>query len=389
MMYSLGISSFKRCMSLTALSAVMVLNGCSFAPGISAFGMRGDSNVRLAGDKKSTPPVEVKEIDADLLLSMKESALSAPSLVHTDLMQSKPYVYEVGPHDVLSITVFGHPTLTIPAGSYRSAEESGYKVEADGTLYFPYAGVVSVAGKNLSQIRVLLTKKLSRYIENAQLSVRVASFASQRVYVVGEVKSPGSYPIRDIKPTVLELVNQAGGFSVESDRQKITLTRAGKVYNIDLQSLYEGGDVSQNIVLHDGDIVNIPDRSANQVFVLGEVASPGTLVMNKKRMSLAEALSSAGGLNQNTASPGYVYVMRGAEEQQEPEVFHLDIRSPHAMILAERFALNARDVVYVDTASVVRWNRFISNIVGTVRVLRDIDSLQESITDNINNGDQN
>jgi polysaccharide export outer membrane protein len=101
--------------------------------------------------------------------------------------------------------------------------------------------------------------------------------------------------------------------------------------------------------------------------VLGEVIKPGSMIMNKKRSTLAEALGDAGYLNQEKASPRWIYVMRG--DSDTPELFHLDGRAPDAMLLADRFPLRPRDIVYVDTSDLVRWNRVITNMLPTSQML--------------------
>ena len=292
----------------------------------------------------------------------------------------EPYSqYLVGPRDILNITVWEHPELTIPAGQFRSAETAGNIVGEDGTFFYPFAGVIQAAGRTVEDIREELTKKLSKYIVNVQLDVRVAAYRSQRVYVVGEVLNPGVYLVKDIPLTVLEAINNAGGVTPESDLRNITLTRKDKAYSINLLSLYEGGDLSQNVLLQHGDVLNVPDNVFNKVFVLGENTfgrfrgQIRSVRMNKARMTLTEAISEAGGLIQETSDAARIFVFRTSLGKSE--IFHLDAKSPDALILAERFPLQPRDIVFVDRAPGIRWNQIIRQLQPTMDLLNSIDDL--------------
>ena len=348
--------------------AALALSSCSIIPGNDVQQMRrsGETAVKLPVERaEGTVPanVRVRPITAELIIEKEKELRSLPE---------KPFVapatqdYRVGPGDILTIIVWDHPELTIPAGEFRTAEQAGTVVAEDGTIFFPFAGVIRVQGLTLRQIRKVLTDKLSSTIENVQLEVRVASYRSQRVYVVGEVLKPGIIPVTDVPLTMVEAVNQAGGFTPEADHRHITLTRAGKTSAIDLLALYEDGDTSQNVALKSGDIVNVPDRKFNKVFVLGAVNKPGSQIMNKRRLTLAEALGDAADIDQMTANPYQIFVLRGSDK---PEIYHLASKSPDAMLLADRFPLMPRDVVYVDAADIVRWNRLISNLLPTTGLL--------------------
>ncbi len=287
--------------------------------------------------------------------------------------------YRVGPRDILNITVWGHPELTIPAGEFRSAESAGSVVGEDGTFFYAFAGVVQAAGRTVEEIREDLTRKLSKYIEQVQLDVRVAAYRSQRVYIVGEVVQPGIHLVKDIPLTVLEAINSAGGVKPEADLRNITLTREDKTFSINLLSLYEGGDTSQNVLLKHGDVLNVPDNMFNKVFVFGEttfgrgfgVGRPRSVLMNKARMTLTEALSEGGGPDQETSDAARVFVFRTGLGKSE--IYHLDAKSPDSFLLAERFPLQPRDVIFVDRAEGIRWNQIIAQIQPTVQLLNLFD----------------
>ncbi len=351
-------------------------------------GKRDESQVKVPvqkGDEAVPENIRVKPITAELIIDMFQAARpqrtdggNAPDLDARLVPQVDPAVehlnYKLGPGDILSIIVWDHPELTTPAGSFRTAEQAGTVVNEDGTIFYPYAGVIQVAGLTTRQVRDILASKLAKYVENVQLDVRMAQFRSKRVYIVGEVNRPGVQEMTDIPLTVLEAVNRAGGFTADADHTRVLLTRKGTTWRVDLQLMYEQGATEQNALLQPGDIVNVSDRSYNKIFVLGEVLKPGSLIMNKRRSTLAEALGDAGFALQDTANPRWIYVMRG--DGDVPELFHLDARSPDAMLLADRFPLHPRDIVFVDTAEVVRWNRVISNILPTSTMLNQTSGIR-------------
>ncbi len=286
--------------------------------------------------------------------------------------------YRVGARDILNVTVWGHPELTIPAGEFRSPAVAGNVVGEDGTFFYPFAGVVKAEDRTVEEIRAELTKKLSRFIENVQLDVRVAEYRSRRVYVVGEVSKPGVYLVRDIPLSVLEAINGAGGVTSDADLRNITLTRNDKTYSINLLSLYEGGNISQNVLLEQGDVLNVPDNTFNKIFVLGETmfgrgfgVRPRSVIMNKARMTLTEALAEGGGFDQETSDAARIFVFRST--LGKPEIFHLDAKSPDALILADRFPMQPRDVVFVDRVEGLRWNQIIAQVAPTVQLLNIFD----------------
>jgi len=172
---------------------------------------------------------------------------------------------------------------------------------------------------------------------------------------------------------ITDLVTRSGGLTEKADQREAVLTnREGLARPIDLYALYHNGDMSQNVLLREGDVLNVPEKRYNKVFVLGEVMEPQSLLLPYGDYSLSEALSDAGGLDPVTSNGGQIYVMRAADSGR-PQVWHLNANSPDALVLADGFTLQARDVVFVDAASVTRWSRVLNQIlpgvtgVGTLR----------------------
>lgn len=348
---------------------VLCTSACAWGPGM--YMDEGAIRARYAGKADAGTGEEFKVVPIDVALLEEQQKVrleTRPAPLRDPLAEfAASYNYRVTAHDVLSVIVWDHPELTIPAGEFRSAEATGHPVSTDGTMFFPYAGILQVSGKTLPEIRELLTQRLNHVIEKPQLDVRVVGFRGQKVQVTGEVAAPSSLPITDVPMRVQDAVSQARGPTPEANLRGVTLTRGGKTFILDLQALYEQGDISQNWLLQDGDILHVPDRSRNKVFVLGEVRRPSSRVMVKGRMTLAEAIGDTEGFDPVSSNPAKVYVIRGNFDQ--PTIYKLDARSPDALLLATQFQLQPHDVVFVSAHNLTRWNRIITQIQPTVQML--------------------
>lgn len=340
---------------------LLALGGCALAPGMKRDDdKQSDVDLPLMKDGQlTTGKVPVTPLTAQLIVERENATHQAIAIPKPDeAMEAGGY--RIGPHDRLLVTVWEHPELNDPGAEKVAPDQVGKVVDDDGMLYYPYVGNVHVAGQTVGEVRELLTHELSKYFKKVKLDVRVMSFLSRRVYVVGEVKNPGIQSMVDNRLTIAEAISRAGGSTQESDLSHITLSRDGKTYPVDLMGLYEQGSGGENIYLKEGDVLNIPDRRQNRVFVMGEIKQQA-LQMNKGRLTLAEALADATGVNFDTSNPEDIYVIRAAQAQ--PEIFHLDSGSPDAMVLADRFKLQPHDVVYVGTAGVTRWSRAMNQLI--------------------------
>ena len=149
----------------------------------------------------------------------------------------------------------------------------------------------------------------------------------------------------------------------------MVLARGEKQWTFDYLQLLAKGNRMGQLLLKDGDSVHIHHREENPVYVMGEVRNARSVPMVNGRLSLAQALSEAGGINTLSADARSVYVLRRGQGDSAAEVFHLDAGNPVALVMADRFALQPRDMVYVDAGTLVRWNRVLSLLVPTLSAL--------------------
>lgn len=345
-----------------------VFSGCALSPG-QYMGKPADAQKAAA---EALPDIQLISI-TPRLLSQQAVSNKEELLAEVQALSAANQTYRLGPGDIVNIVVWDHPELALtPASSSRSTGSvtqadigNGYPISANGKIQFPYAGVLDVAGLTELELRELLLKKLAVYINDPQITVRVQSYRNSRVYIDGEVNKPGLAVMDDIPMTLPEALNRAGGYTKEADRSSVMLSRNGVSMRLNLPELSRHGINPARIMLANGDMLRILNQRESQVFVLGEVTEPKATPMYDGRLTLTEALGVSGGISTTTSNPSQVYVLR-RNEGQEAQIYHLNASSPAAYLLASDFQLQARDVVFVDPAAVVRWNRVISNLLPSL-----------------------
>ena len=158
--------------------------------------------------------------------------------------------YVIGPEDVLNIHVWKEEALsrTVP-------------VRMDGKISLPLVDDIQAAGYTARQLKEIVTKKLKEFIENPVVSVTVVESNSYKVYVSGQVRTPGVYRLRS-ETTLLQIISMAGGFTDWANQKKILVIRKEngkeKRTTVNYKKIVKGDSPELNIVLKAGDTIIVP-----------------------------------------------------------------------------------------------------------------------------------
>jgi polysaccharide export outer membrane protein len=247
--------------------------------------------------------------------------------------------YVVGPQDVLTITVWNQTDLT-----------GKFAVESDGTFTFPLIGRVKAGGLTLRQVEQALKQRLADgFFRNPQVSAAIEHYRSQRIFIVGEVRQPGTYPLTG-DMTLIEALARAGSMTATAGGEAIIVRQpAGataekpllpnaapdaEVTRVDIKEL-QTGSAGSNVMLRDGDTIFLPRAEA--IYVFGHVKNPGAYAIQKDTTVL-QALSLAGGVTER-ASTARIKVVRliGASKIEIKIKLNEVVHPGDTVLVPERF----------------------------------------------------
>jgi polysaccharide export outer membrane protein len=211
-------------------------------------------------------------------------------------MQQSTATNNIGPDDVLRISVYGYEDL-----------KTETRVSADGRITFPLIGEVEASGKSSMELEKAIAGRLidGGFIQDAQVTVTVLEHVSQQVSVLGYVKTPGRYPLNS-DSSIVDLIAMAGGINDLGD-SKVVVTRTvnGKQQKqeLNLRVYLEDAESIAPFKMQKGDMVYVP--KAPMFYIYGEVQHPGGYRI-EPGISVVKALSIGGGLTLRGTENGIV-----------------------------------------------------------------------------------
>jgi len=231
-------------------------------------------------------------------------AISLFPLVVLGQSPDKNAEYLLGPGDIIHISVFQNPDLTLDA-----------RVSENGTISYPLIGAVRVGGSSISSAEQRIAKMLrdGNFVVSPQVTILLAQIRGNQVAVLGQVNKPGRFPLETADTKLTDVLAEAGGVAPGgSDIVIFAGVRDGKTLRreIDLDNMFSAGENQNNLVLRAGDVLYV--RRAPVFYIYGEVQRPGNYRLDRN-MTLIEALAVGGGLTPKGTQRGIQVHRRAAD----------------------------------------------------------------------------
>ena len=243
-----------------------------------------------------------------LLVALLLLASGAPAHAQAQAQAAAgaPNEYRLGSGDVVRISVFQNPELTLET-----------RVTEAGVVSYPLLGSVRIGGQTVTAAEKLIADGLrnGNFVKSPQVTLVVLQVRGNQASVLGQVNRPGRYPLEVADMRLTDLLALAGGAAQGgADSVVVTGTRNGQPYRavVDLPSLFAEGGQAKDLRIQNGDTLWV-DRQP-LVYVYGQVQRPGAMRL-ERGMTLMQALAAGGGLNLRGTEKG-IRVHRKAEGGQ-------------------------------------------------------------------------
>jgi protein involved in polysaccharide export with SLBB domain len=277
--------------------------------------------------------------------------------------------YRIGPLDVLVINSHVGENVT----------SKTVTVNSRGRISYSFIDDLYVNGLTPTELDSLLTKKMSGYIKRPRIDVLVTEFNSKSAMVLGQLTSlqassygkaaSGRYHLHG-KTTLVDLIAMAVGYTVQADIKSVKLIRDGHTYLLNLYDIITKGDDSQNVIINEGDFVDVPELPAlgERVYVMGEVEDQGIYPL-KQAQDLLGAIALAGSYT-DLAKEENVLIVRTKGHEEKPLVMMADLRAIlRKADIAQNIPLEDGDLVFVPNMKIADVNRWIQNITPLLDLL--------------------
>jgi polysaccharide export outer membrane protein len=307
-----------------------------------------------------------------------------PSLHEVDRLGAHHPVDQIGPGDVLAISVyeagpglFSNAQRLAATGDAGAAAETLPRIQVDrnGRIDFPFVGSIAVAGHTPTEVQEIIKSRLAEKASQPQVIVSVVSGDTNSIIVSGDVRSPGRRQLSLSHESLLDVIALSGGPTHDSADTVVTVTRGRASGTVPLPAVQT--DAAENILMAPQDRVQV-DFAPRTFLVFGATGRVAQTPFDARRVSLAEAMARSGGLDDNRADPASVFLFReepasiaralgiSTTQPTVPVIYRADLRDPQNFFLMERLSMRDKDLLYAANARTVQIYKFLQLIYTIV-----------------------
>ena len=360
-----------RVFAAIALSATFAHGGCSMLPTAGP----ASANVLAGQLDPQSLPYHVVRLTPEVELALERNS---PRIGQVFLDRRGPSEIRFGIGDVVSVTIFesaaGGLFIPIEAGVRPGnfVTLPNQSVDTNGNITVPYAGSIPAKGRTVVEVQKAIVNALKDRAIEPQAVVGLVDQRATSVSVLGEVNTPSRFPVNASGDRLLDAITRAGGPKNPGYDTFVTLERNGRQATAPFGALIN--EASNNIYVRPQDTIYVFTQPRT-ILAFGASGQQGQFTFGAWRLSLAEAMAKAGGLNDTLADPASVFVYRGeprivAEQlgvdcsRQSgpivPIIYHLNLKDPAGYFLATKFEMKNKDVIFASNAPTVETTKFLT-----------------------------
>ncbi len=278
--------------------------------------------------------------------------------------------YQIGPGDEVKIDFPSDKNVD-------RITSKGLKVDALGDIDFPYLGSFKIGGLSADAAEDLLKIALNSLYVEPEVFLSIKKFKSNKAFVSGLSQGSSIEPtngaiqtsvitLDDVPMTIIEALNEANiSFSESVPNPFLILKREDSNHIVDLGFI--SNNANPNIYVRNNDFLYIPKSDNQKVYMTGSVNSD-SIIEFPVTMTLSEALLE-GKINKLNANLEEIYVLRINQTLNNKfygTAYKLNYKSPASLVTADNFYLLDKDIVFVSSKKIVRWNQAVSNLLSTL-----------------------
>ena len=364
---------------VSAAAVALALGACTTVPNSGPT----RANVVSTSTASDNPYLLIRLSD---FVTQKLASFPGPSLYGKFGDYRGPIEQRIGVGDTVIINIFeaasgglfSQPVSTADTTGSHSATVPPQVVQRDGTITVPYAGQVEVVGKTTPDVEKLIVEKLTGKAIEPQAIVTISQPIFSSITVTGESVKGGRLPLSTKGDHLLDVIAESGGITSPANQTFLELTRRGKTVRVPFQTLLN--TPRENIYARPGDVLTVIKYPLSFT-AFGATLRNNVIPFDALGISLEEAVAQAAGLVDDRADPEGVFIFRyepiavvrdfpGLTANQAalnlvPTVYIINMRDPASLLLARKFSMHDKDILYVSNSPINDLQKFLG-IVSTV-----------------------